>query len=78
MEYALVVPFLYREFCSKTLEQGDLRRWERSAKTISSHRQHDIEPYWQDEGDRLCMVEFLPSDDLEGRVFAPDIVSTSP
>ena len=36
MERALVVPFLYREFCAKTLEQGDLRCWERSAKTIWS------------------------------------------
>ena len=38
------------------------------------NRQHDIEPYWQDEDDWLCTVEFLPSDDLEGRVFAADIV----
>ena len=38
-------------------------------------RQHDIEPYWQDEDDWLCTVEFLPSDDLEGRVFAADIVA---
>jgi hypothetical protein len=37
-------------------------------------RQHDIEPYWQHEDDWLCTVEFLPSDDLEGRVFAADIV----
>ena len=27
------------------------------------NRQHDIEPYWQDEDDWLCTVEFLPSDD---------------
>jgi len=38
------------------------------------NRQHDIEPYWQDEDDWPCTVEFLPSDDLEGRVFAADIV----
>ena len=38
------------------------------------NRQDDIEPYWQDEDDRLSTVEFLPSDDLEGRVFAADIV----
>jgi len=37
-------------------------------------RQHDIEPYWQNEDDWLCTVEFLPSDDPEGRVFAADIV----
>jgi hypothetical protein len=38
------------------------------------NRQHDIEPYWQDEDDWLCTVEFLPSDDLEGRVFVADII----
>ena len=38
------------------------------------NRQHDIEPYWQDEDDWLCTVEFLPSDDPEGRLFAADIV----
>jgi hypothetical protein len=37
-------------------------------------RQHDIEPYWQNEDDWLCTVEFLPSDDLQGRAFAADIV----
>ncbi len=39
------------------------------------NRQHDIEPKWQDEDDWLCTVEFLPSDDPEGRLFAADIVS---
>jgi hypothetical protein len=38
------------------------------------NRQHDIEPYWQDEDDWLCTVEFLPSDDPEGRLFAADTV----
>jgi hypothetical protein len=38
------------------------------------NRRHDIEPYWQDEDDWLCTVEFLPSNDPEGRVFAADIV----
>src|SRR3984893_18257239 len=38
------------------------------------NRQHEIEPSRQDEEDWLCTVEFLPSDDLEGRVFAADIV----
>ncbi len=36
--------------------------------------QHDIEPYWQDEDDWLCTVEFLPTNNAEGRVFAADIV----
>jgi hypothetical protein len=46
----------------------------RFVETESMNRQHDIEPYWQDEDDWLCTIEFLPSDDLEGRVFAADIV----
>jgi len=37
-------------------------------------RQQEIEPYWQDEDDWLCTVEFLPTDDPEGRLFAADIV----
>ena len=38
------------------------------------NRKDDFEPYWQDETDWLCTVEFLPADDPEGRVFAADIV----
>jgi hypothetical protein len=38
------------------------------------NRQHPVEPYWQDENDWLCTVEFLPSDDREGRLFAADLV----
>jgi hypothetical protein len=38
------------------------------------NRQHDIEPYWQDEDDWLCTVEFLPSDDPEGQLLAAHIV----
>ncbi|MBZ5658030.1 MAG: hypothetical protein LAO56_22440 [Acidobacteriia bacterium] len=34
----------------------------------------DFQPCWQDEKDWLCIVEFLPSDDSEGRLFAADIV----
>jgi hypothetical protein len=30
------------------------------------NRQHQIGPYWQDEGDWLCTIEFLPSDDPPG------------
>src|ERR1700674_3654290 len=58
----------YREFRPRFLEKL------RFVETESMSRQHDIEPYWQDEDDWLCTVEFLPSDDLEGRVFAADIV----
>jgi|SRR5712691_6539733 len=35
---------------------------------------NEIEPYWQDEDDWLCTVEFLPNDDLEGRLFAANLV----
>jgi hypothetical protein len=38
------------------------------------NRQHDIEKCWQNEDDRLCTVEFLPSNDPESRVFAANIV----
>jgi hypothetical protein len=38
------------------------------------NRQHEIGPYWQDEGDWLCTIEFLPSDDPQGRLFGADIV----
>ena len=38
------------------------------------NRQHDIEPFWQDEDDWLCTIEFLPGDDPEGRLFGADIV----
>jgi hypothetical protein len=37
-------------------------------------RQHEIGPYWQDEDDWLCTIEFLPGDDPEGRLFGADIV----
>src|SRR5713226_7560749 len=36
--------------------------------------QVELEPYWQNEDDWLCMIEFLPGDDPEGRLFAADIV----
>jgi hypothetical protein len=38
------------------------------------NRQHEVEPYWQDEDDWLCTVEFLPSNDREGRAFGADII----
>ncbi len=31
-------------------------------------------PYWQDEKDWLCIVEFLPTDDPEARLFAAEII----
>ena len=38
------------------------------------NRQHEIEPYWQDEDDWLCTIEFLPGDDPEGQQFGTNIV----
>ena len=37
-------------------------------------RKDDLEPYWQDEKDWLCIVEFLPTDNPEARLFASDII----
>ncbi len=44
----------------------DLRSWERN--------KDDFEPYWQDEKDWLCIVEFLPPDNPEAPIFAADII----
>jgi hypothetical protein len=38
------------------------------------NRQYEIEPYWQNEDDWLCIVEFLPTDNPEARLFAADII----
>jgi hypothetical protein len=37
------------------------------------NRQDEIGPYWQDEDDWLCTIEFLPGDNPEGRLFRADI-----
>jgi hypothetical protein len=41
---------------------------------LGTKRKDDFEPYWQDEKDWLCIVEFLPTDNSETRLFAADIV----
>jgi hypothetical protein len=41
---------------------------------LGAKRKHDIELYWQDEKDWLCIVEFLPTDNPEARLFAADII----
>ena len=33
-----------------------------------------FEPYWQDEKDWLCIIEFLPTDNPEARLFAADTI----
>ena len=41
---------------------------------LGTNRIDDFEPYWQDEKDWLCIVEFLPTDNPEARLFAADII----
>jgi len=41
---------------------------------LGTKRKDNFEPYWQDEKDWLCIVEFLPTDDPEARLFAADII----
>ena len=40
---------------------------------MRTNRKDVLEPYWQDETDWLCTVEFLPTDNPEARLFA-DII----
>jgi hypothetical protein len=39
----------------------------------TKHRDN-FEPFWQDEKDWLCIVEFLPIDNPEARLFAAEII----
>ena len=41
---------------------------------MGTKRKDDFEPDWQDEKDWLCIVEFLPTDNPEARLFAADII----
>ncbi len=41
---------------------------------LGTKRKDDLEPYWQDEKDWLCIVEFLPTDNPEARLFAAGII----
>jgi hypothetical protein len=41
---------------------------------LGTKRKDDFEPYWQDQKDWLCIVEFLPTDNSETRFFAADII----
>jgi hypothetical protein len=41
---------------------------------MATKRKDDFEPYWQNEKDWLCTVEFLPTDDSDARLFAADII----
>jgi hypothetical protein len=41
---------------------------------LGTKSKDDFEPYWQDEKASLCIVEFLPTDDPEARLFAAEII----
>jgi len=41
---------------------------------LGTKRKDDFEPYWQDEKDWLCIVEFLPRDNPEARLFVAGII----
>ena len=41
---------------------------------MATKHKDDFEPHWQDEKDWLCIVEFLPTDNAEARLFAADII----
>ena len=48
--------------------------WKRRCGILGTKYKDDFEPYWQDETDWLCTVEFLPTDDPAARIFASDII----
>jgi len=41
---------------------------------MGSKLKDDFEPYWDEEKDWLCTVEFLPRDDPEARSFSAEII----
>ncbi len=49
------------------MEKGDLA-------VLGTNHKDDFEPFWQDEKDWLCIVEFLPTDNPEARLFAAEII----
>jgi hypothetical protein len=48
--------------------------WKKDLAILKKKHKDDFEPYWQDEKDWLCIVEFLPTDNPEARLFAADII----
>ena len=49
------------------MEKGDLA-------VLGTKHKDDFEPFWQDEKDWLCIVEFLPTDNPVARLFAAEII----
>lgn len=48
--------------------------WKKDLAIFGTKHKDDFEPYWQDENDWLCIVEFLPRDDPEARSFSAEII----
>jgi hypothetical protein len=48
--------------------------WKKHLAILGTKHKDDFEPYWQDEKDWLCIVEFLPRDDPEARSFSAEII----
>jgi len=46
----------------------------RALAIVGTKPKDDFEPYGQDEQDWLCIVDFLPTDNPEARLFAADII----
>ena len=67
--------WLYRP-CTASFSVGSVKRLGDLA-ILKTKRKDDLEPCWQDEKDWLCIVEFLPTDDPEARLFAAEIIGIS-
>src|SRR5258707_12966578 len=63
--------WLYRP-CTASFSVGSVKRLGDLA-ILKTKRKDDLEPYWQDEKDWLCIVEFLPTNDPEARPFSAEI-----
>src|SRR5882672_11578490 len=63
--------WLYRP-CTASFSVGSVKRLGDLA-ILKTKRKDDLAPYWQDEKDWLCIVELLPTDDPEARLFAAEI-----
>ena len=64
--------WLYRP-CTASFGVGSVKRLG-DLPILRTKRKDDLEPYWQDEKDWLCIVEFLPTDNPDARLFAGDII----
>ena len=47
---------------------------EPETSTMGSYLKDDFEPYWDEEKEWLCTVEFPPRDDPEARSFSAEII----